>query len=189
VRALCCATRSARPASSLTPKLCEFVAEAEDLRVHGLEPHAGAVQPGLQRLALARGRGLVHGVELRLCATRAWFVLKPVGFSTERSGRGDFRCRGKCGRIRGLPRRSYTTALDRLSAGEGPWFSGPLRGRVRSGCHHSLSVFPRAETLESSVRMVLIVVPPKRVDLLLRVLDKREPMDVQTLLLADAPVE
>src|SRR5262249_19595439 len=41
---------------------------------------------------------------------------------------------------------------------EGPWFSGPLRRRVRSGCHHSLSVFPRAETFESSVRMVFIVV-------------------------------
>jgi hypothetical protein len=71
---------------------------------------------------------------------------------------------------------------------EGPWFSGPLRGRVRGGCHHSLSVFPRAETLESPVRMVFIVVPPKRVDLLLRVVDGCEPMDVQTLL-AEAPVE
>ena len=30
--------------------------------------------------------------------------------------------------------------------------------------------------------MMLIVVPPKRVDLLLRVLERREPMDVQTLL-------
>ena len=46
------------PGVDLTPKICELGVEAADLRVHGLEPRAGAVEPGLQRLALAPGRRL-----------------------------------------------------------------------------------------------------------------------------------
>ena len=35
------------PGVDLTPKICELGVEAADLRVHGLEPRAGAVEPGL----------------------------------------------------------------------------------------------------------------------------------------------
>src|SRR3989475_12543079 len=44
------------PGVDLTPKICELGVEAADLRVHGLEPRAGAVEPSLQVLALAPGR-------------------------------------------------------------------------------------------------------------------------------------
>src|SRR5258708_1335186 len=56
------------PGVDLTPKICELGVEAADPRVPGLERRGGAVEPRLQRLALAPGRGLVRGVELRLCA-------------------------------------------------------------------------------------------------------------------------
>jgi hypothetical protein len=78
-----------------------------------------------------------------------------------------------------LPQKEVTTIPRRL---------GPLRGCVRGGCHRSLTVFPRAQALERPVRMVLIVVPAKRVDLLPRVFEGHEPMDVQTLF-AEAPIE
>src|SRR5213593_1506028 len=52
------------PGVDLTPEVGEVGVEAPDLRVHGLELRAGAVEPGLQRLALAPGPGLVLGVEL-----------------------------------------------------------------------------------------------------------------------------
>src|SRR2546426_12046646 len=35
------------PSVDLTPKICELGVEAADLRAHGLEPRAGAVEPGL----------------------------------------------------------------------------------------------------------------------------------------------
>jgi hypothetical protein len=41
------------PDVDLTPKIGELGVEAADLRVHGLEPRAGVVEPGLQRLTLA----------------------------------------------------------------------------------------------------------------------------------------
>ena len=34
------------PSVDLTPKICELGVEAADLRAHGLEPRAGAVEPG-----------------------------------------------------------------------------------------------------------------------------------------------
>ena len=80
--------------------------------------------------------------------------------------------------------RHCVRVLDRERAG----ILGPLRRRVGGHCHRSVSVFPRAQAIESSVRMVLIVVPPKRVDLLMCVLPRREPMHVQTFL-PKAPVE
>src|SRR6266850_1165581 len=39
------------PGVDLTPKICELGVEAADLRVHRLELRAGAVEPGLERLA------------------------------------------------------------------------------------------------------------------------------------------
>src|SRR5262249_7851842 len=41
------------PGLGLTPKICELGIEAADLRLYGLELCANAVEPGLQRLALA----------------------------------------------------------------------------------------------------------------------------------------
>jgi len=49
-------------------------------------------------------------------------------------------------------------------------------------CKHPLSECARAEALEGSGRAVLIVVPPKRVDLPLRVAHGREPMHGQAFL-------
>ena len=42
--------------------------------------------------------------------------------------------------------------------------------------------FPRAETLDRSVKTMLIVIPPKRIDLLLGISDGCEPVHVHTLL-------
>jgi hypothetical protein len=67
------------PGVDLTPKIGELGVEAADLRVHGLEPRAGVVEPGLQRLTLAPGRGLVHGVELRLRALDVSLLSPPLG--------------------------------------------------------------------------------------------------------------
>src|SRR5207244_9848100 len=63
----------------LTSKIGELGVEAADLRVDGLEPRAGAVEPSLQVLALAPGRGLVHGVELRLRALDLRLLGPPLG--------------------------------------------------------------------------------------------------------------
>ena len=67
------------PGVNLTPKIGELGVEAADLRVHGLEPRAGAVEPGLQRLALAPGLRLVSGVELRLRALDVRLLGPPRG--------------------------------------------------------------------------------------------------------------
>src|SRR5216684_5251935 len=67
------------PGIDLTPEVSELGVEAADLRVHGLEPRAGAVEPGLQRLALAPGPGLVLGVELRLRALDVRLLGPPLG--------------------------------------------------------------------------------------------------------------
>jgi hypothetical protein len=63
----------------------------------------------------------------------------------------------------------------------GPGFSDHYKGES-AAVVSTLSGFPRAEALERSVRMMLIVVPPKRIDLVLCVLERREPVHVQTLL-------
>src|SRR5260221_7008507 len=70
----------------------------------------------------------------------------------------------------------------------GPGFSDRYEGEFAARCHRSPGVFIGAQPLESSVRMVLIVVPSKRIDLLRRVLKRREPVHVQTLL-SEPPVE
>lgn len=57
-----------------------------------------------------------------------------------------------------------------LAEVEGTGFLGPLLERARGRCEHPFGEFPRALPLERSVRMMLIVVPPKGIDLLLRVL-------------------
>src|SRR5882672_11095176 len=49
------------PGVDLTAEVGELGVEAADLRLHGLGLRAGAVEPGLQRLALAPGPGLVRG--------------------------------------------------------------------------------------------------------------------------------
>src|SRR4029077_14176126 len=49
------------PGVDLTPKIGELGVEAADLRFHRRELRAGAVEPGLHRLALAPGRGLRFG--------------------------------------------------------------------------------------------------------------------------------
>src|SRR5262245_54877604 len=69
----------AAPALDPTPKIGQLGIEAPDLRVHGLELCARAVEPGLQRLALAPGRGLVLGVELGLRALEVRLLGLPLG--------------------------------------------------------------------------------------------------------------
>src|SRR4030095_9422698 len=56
------------PGADLAPKIGELGVEPADFRIHGLEPRAGVVEPGLPRLAPPPGRGLVRGVGARLRA-------------------------------------------------------------------------------------------------------------------------
>src|SRR5262249_9691651 len=67
------------PGVDLTPEIGELGVEATDLGCTGLELRAGAVEPGLQRLALAPGPGLVLGVELRLRALDVRLPRPPRG--------------------------------------------------------------------------------------------------------------
>src|SRR5213078_4678303 len=67
------------PGVDLTSEVGELGVEAADLRLHGLELRAGAVELSLQRPALASGPGLVLGVELRLRALDVRLLGPPRG--------------------------------------------------------------------------------------------------------------
>src|SRR5207244_5079398 len=71
--------RAGGPGVALRSKACGPGAGAADPRAPGLEPRGGAVEPSLQVLALAPGRGLVHGVDLRLRALDLRLLGPPLG--------------------------------------------------------------------------------------------------------------